>query len=722
MTAARFAIAKGARKQPEVPLKIDIPAKRFSSIRKINSRHDRVVVISFLALLLLHQPAMAAPSSEEEDKAPEVVVTAPRENDETVRSTGSRTQIDVTQSDGRMIGVDEIIEKEAGIRIRRYGGAGSYSTVSIRGSTANQVNLYIDGIPLNHAAMGEVNLSTLNLDSFDRIEIRRGGDTAGSPVGGAIHLTTAKRRETPIGHRVATTAGSFDTFRLLGETWGGESFTYDLTAKAESSRQNFRFHNDNGTPVINTIDDFEDTRKNADYRNAFATMRFGFHALKTDFKILNDTAKTENGLPGPIARQTERTRTELLRNTTGISTDTKGLGFEWLRLQNRAFFTEYQSEFHDPDQEFDPSTPHSFSRLRSYGLHIEPTLYLLDYYQTIRFFLGTEREGYWKERRNRFNERVEKQPTKTRTKEIARIEDEFSFLKERIIITASAEYQRITDRFPEAEWRFRSLFDEDPTYKQQHLQNYAGGVRLVVFRKKKNDLYLKGNASSGSRIPLFVEIFGQPGSIIGNPSLKPEKADQLEGGVGASLEKPAQLPFKADIEIIAFDRRVRDLILFVPNSQFSVRPENVDRARIRGVEFSLNLKAFDHLRLFSNYTFQKAINESEIRYVKGKYLAYQPLHDFAGGVSLYNDFMEGGVDVSYQGALYRDRTNDPFNYQPGYWLYGIFLRWQVFGAREKEKDLRITLDVKNLLDRRAVEISGYPLPGRSVYLTVSYRF
>lgn len=672
----------------------------------------------FLPAVLFGAPDEDEPPSGES----EVVVTAPKEPDETQRSTGSRTRIDVSQTDGRMIGVDELIEKEAGIRIQRYGGAGSYSTVSIRGSTANQVNVFIDGIPLNHAAMGEVNLSTLNLQSFSRIDIHRGGNTVSSPVGGAIYLTTAMQRETPKGSRVATTAGSFDTFRLLGETWGGETFTYDLTAKAESSRQNYRFHNDNGTPVINTVDDFEDTRKNADYNNAFATLRFGFHALKTDFRILNDTAKTENGLPGSIARQTENTRTELLRNTTGISTDTRGLGFEWLRLQTRTFFTEYQSEFHDPDQEFDPSTPHSFARLRSYGFHAEPTLYLLDYYQTIRLFFGTEREGYWKERSNRFNERVEKLPTRTRVKDMARIEDELSFFDDRIIVNLSAGYQRVTDRFPEPEWRFRSVFDEDSTYKRQHLQNYAGGVKLVVYRERANEIYTKASASSGSRIPLFVEIFGQPGAIIGNPSLKPEKADQIEGGIGAALKEPAQLPLIADLEIIAFDRKVRDMILFIPNSQFSVRPENIDRARIRGVEFSLNLKAFDHVRLYSNYTYQKAINESDIRYVKGKYLAYQPLHDFAGGLSLYNDYLEGGIDVRYQGALYKDRTNDPFNYQPGYWLYGIFLRWQVFGAREKEKDLRITLDVKNVLDHRAVEISGYPLPGRAVYLTVSYRF
>lgn len=697
-----------------------------NEVRLISHQFRFLVFFLYCGVSLFVSSQLLAEESphteDDQEKQSTVIVVAKKIPNEQERSTSSKSVIELKESDGRMVSVDELIEKEAGIRIRRYGGMGAYSTVSIRGSTSNQVNVYLDGIPLNHAGMGEVNLSSLNADSLFQIEIRRNGDTAGSPIGGALHLKTAKKRETDSGFKVGTAIGSFDTYRGIAEIWGGEKFKYDISTKAESSNQNFKFHNDNGTPVLNSFDDFEDTRQNAYYKNYFATMRFGFNLWNTDFNILNDTAKTENGLPGPIARQTKRTYTELLRNTTGLSTDTKGLAVDWLRLENRVFFTEYQNQFHDPDQEYDPTTPHSFSRLRSYGLHIAPTIYWLNYYQTLKFFFSTEREGFWKERRNRFQERVEQLPTKTRSRQTARFEDEAAFWNDRIILTAMAEYQHIVDRFPEQDWRFRSILDEDPTYKENHLQNYAGGAKIVVYREAENDIYIKANGSTGSRYPLFVELFGQPGAIIGNTNLMPEKSDTIEGGIGSQLQKPAELSLKANFELIGFDRKVKDLILFVPNSQFSVRPENVDQARIRGIEASLKLETFEMIKLYANYTWQKAINESDIRYVKGKFLAYQPLHDFAGGLSFFNDFVETGVDISYQGALYKDRTNDPFNYQAGYWLYGVFFRWQVFGKNQKQKDLTIAIDIKNITNRRAVEISGYPLPGRSVYLSVSYRF
>ncbi|MCB1321660.1 MAG: Plug domain-containing protein, partial [Leptospiraceae bacterium] len=64
---------------------------------------------------------------------------------------GSASRINTEAFRGRAVGLDEMIERNSGVRVRRYGGLGSYSTISIRGSNANQVNVYLDGIPLNNA-------------------------------------------------------------------------------------------------------------------------------------------------------------------------------------------------------------------------------------------------------------------------------------------------------------------------------------------------------------------------------------------------------------------------------------------------------------------------------------------------------------------------------------------------------------------------------------------
>ena len=48
-----------------------------------------------------------------------------------------------------------------------------FATVSIRGSTAEQVVVYLDGVPLNRALGGGVNLADLPLAQIESIEIYR---------------------------------------------------------------------------------------------------------------------------------------------------------------------------------------------------------------------------------------------------------------------------------------------------------------------------------------------------------------------------------------------------------------------------------------------------------------------------------------------------------------------------------------------------------------------
>src|SRR5262249_22977586 len=153
--------------------------------------------------------------------------------------------------------LDEILEKEAGLSVHRYGGMGSYSTLSIRGSNANQVNVYIDGIPLNNAGMGEINLSDLNLDGMSGIELYRAlspGAFSGSAIGGSVNLIPGRMQGA--GERLTVTGGSFHTGRVLGQAWGGDKLAWNLSCAEQKSDQDFRFRNDNGTPFLNKTDDF----------------------------------------------------------------------------------------------------------------------------------------------------------------------------------------------------------------------------------------------------------------------------------------------------------------------------------------------------------------------------------------------------------------------------------------------------------------------------------
>ena len=117
---------------------------------------------------------------------------------------------------GENASLEDVLSEVPGVQVRRFGGAGQASEVSIRGSTAAQVVILLDGVRLNSAQTGAVDLSTIPLALLDRIEVSRGGGSAqvgSDAIGGVIHLIS-KRAETRTETSVAGSAGSFDTYQV----------------------------------------------------------------------------------------------------------------------------------------------------------------------------------------------------------------------------------------------------------------------------------------------------------------------------------------------------------------------------------------------------------------------------------------------------------------------------------------------------------------------------
>ena len=701
-------------------------------------------LLYFATATLAAQDAQGARDSETAGDADDTVVIAAErlDPDGTRGQTGATTVVELDSIRHRYSSVAEVLERETSVRVNRYGGRGAYSTISVRGSNPNQVNIFIDGIPLTNAVAGEVNLADLNLDAFERIEIYRSGDFPGSAVGGSVNLVTRKAAGTEDGEAVArihSSFGSSGSFALGADVHGGESIRYGISAKGETSDQDFKFRNDNGTPVINQADDFDDIRKNAWYKNYFLTLKLGIPVGDTRFDILNDTAYRRNGVPGPTPGQSEKTERRFLRNTTGLSSDSRGLFFEWFRLKTRGYYTELRERFLDPRQEFASNQPNSRARLQQYGVHLEPTLYLLDYYQTLKFYLAAERETYRQEKRDRYDQRVATVPTKFRSHYTGRIEDEIAFFDERLVFTPTVEAQRYVDRFNEIE---NNQFNEN--FGQGHRStleytNYRFGALAVPYRSQTFEVYFKGGADSGRRAPLFLELFGEKGSIVGNTDLRPERSESYEAGPGAKYKSDW---LRAQFQVLAFRRIIEDMILFVPNSQFTLRPENVDAADIRGIESDARLDLFSHVRTRLTYTYQSAINKSDVRFLRGKYLPLRPLHEFSGLLSYYNDAFEAGGEAVYVGAVYRDRTNEPTAYVRPRWLFNLFANFTVYETRGPvpedsestpqpdnhkkrgplQEQLVVGFEVRNLLDERVSDVTGFPLPGRGIYGVIQYRF
>jgi outer membrane cobalamin receptor len=195
--------------------------------------------------------------------------------------------------------VTEVVEKETAVQIRQSGGLGSFSSISLRGSSSNQVTVLIDGVPLNDGAGGGVDLSNISLNEVEAVEIYKGITPINfkGSIGGAVNIRT-RRAADGLRSSLKVGYGSFNTFLinpLVSHKKG--KFDYIISEDYLSSRNNFGFTNDNGTKWNLQDDSLEKRNNNQFSQNNFLTT-FGYDISKdTRASVSNQVFIKSQGLP-----------------------------------------------------------------------------------------------------------------------------------------------------------------------------------------------------------------------------------------------------------------------------------------------------------------------------------------------------------------------------------------------------------------------------------------
>ena len=146
----------------------------------------------------------------------EVVVTAPEARDPLpppADPTAFATVIDTRSAPTQVETLADALSDAVGVQVRRFGGLGDFATVSVRGFSPRQVQVYLDGVPLSRADNETVDLSDLPLDAVERVEVYRGTTPlrfAQAGPGGVVNVVTRRPGAAPL-TAASASYGSFDT-------------------------------------------------------------------------------------------------------------------------------------------------------------------------------------------------------------------------------------------------------------------------------------------------------------------------------------------------------------------------------------------------------------------------------------------------------------------------------------------------------------------------------
>ncbi len=680
----------------------------------------RLIIVLIMQLIMVRSafPRQENNAVENNNDVIKVIASEVSETEAIYRST---TFVDIIPTENAYKSVESVSEtlsERVGVQTKRFGGLGSQSSVSIRGSNPNQVVIYLDGMPLNDAKFGEVNLENLPIDNLERIEVYRSFTPvrfAVSGIGGVVNLVTKKTKDYS-SNILSASYGSFNTSKVTASrSQKIKAFDYLLFFNRTGSDGDFEFIDDNGTPQ-NDADDRRVKRKNNDHQSYNATLKGGYSGDRCRVSVMNDFFYKDQGLPGIYSNDITSIRFETLRNIINVGFTTTGLIHKNINTDAKLYYSLRQDDFNNSRGE-DIGLGGAMRQkgyFNSVGTDLVWELILPKAYQYLTLLTSYEYESY-KNRENSYYTADENRwsPLQHRHRFTLALEDEISLVRDRLRIIPQFRYEYWNQRFMTEDAVFGNSDIELGAEDESH---HIGGQLGLKYYPFDDHLYLKANAGRGFRAPTFTELFGDRGYVLGNPHLKPERSINVDAGIGYDYNNKISILDRIFVEYAFFYIIVEDHIIFLHNSQFTMKAQNIDKAEIMGHELSLSLGLFEHLMVSCNYTYQQAIDKGKIPYYRNKYLPHRPIHEASLSVTARGANLSCRYELSYTGANFRDRYNSAEVYVYERLIHNMQITLTPYSG------INLVLEIKNVDDNMVEDLLGYPLPGISCYGTVSASF
>lgn len=656
----------------------------------------RKISIIVTALVFLASTSLSVQASDVTPLPEETVESTLEKEDTTLLSPGTVTVVKPEELRGEQKTLPEMLKRIPGLHIVETKGRGAYTVASVRGSTAAEVSVFVDGTLMNLGSEAAVDLSAVPIDNVERIEVYRGYVPvrfAGASIGGVINIITKKPTEP--GGAVSLGVGSYGLYKTnisYATALGDGKFL--LGANYEQTDGDFEYQNDNNTPYT-PEDDYTAKRQNNSYKKNDLLLKWN----NENWSVRGGWKKNDRELPyaAPGADKSGSLK--------GAQLDTEQLDFSVGRRQKtgdlkwgiKADYVKQDKKYNDPNDVLGGWGEVS-NEYQNYRTTIEIDGELPIGENNLIEFLA----NYYSEKLDVTGDIVNKLGG------ISSFSAEAWNLQLQDTINLNKE----------------GTFWITPIVRYNALDGDGDFAFSVAATAKLNENWtLKASGGSYNRAPNLYERYGDGASLRPNPDLKWEKGTQWDlsaiwSGKVASADIGASITF--------FTRDAENLIEYVMTSPRYGIYQNIGEAKVNGLELesTVKMEAWD---FFLSATWMDSENTAEGDYRKGKQLPNRPELEGLFRVSrmFMEDKMRAFAELHYTANNYFDSAEQIK--MENLLTVGFGLSYKI------NKKSKITIGVDDIFDespktRLAAVGNGpvrtlwYPLEGRRFYATWNIDF
>ena len=623
-------------------------------------------------------------------------------------SAGFSSRANVEDAPREITDAASLVEPLPGVHLRRLGADDAFSTLSIRGSSSNEVSVVLAGVPLTNAVDPTLDLGGLPLwpdasarvyRSFTPAVVGRGS------LGGTLVLDPPQAFG-PAKTEIWSAVGSFGAARMrIGDRekidFGNGSDAYVTTALS-ASRADDDFSYFNGTRDVE--------RANAGHAavNGLVSVALPVDWTERSHGTLKFTSIAQarrQELPGTIGDPTPDALLDTSRLLHAIELSGPAASGAWHVV---GWGRHEEAVTRSPNDAFAPA--HSADAVTAAGARTGWRGKLAH-----DFTLATDVDAS--------GERFAPGTAYGGTQDIGAT---------RTLAGVGADLDwRAT---PSWTWSASGRADlwhdasDDPSIAASTSGTEAHPTGHLGTELAVGPVTFAAHGGALARPASFVERYGSRGTFIGDPTLVTETAWVADLGARTSWKRGS---FRGRFELTGFSTWADNLITFVPVGAYG-RPKatNVGRAQLLGSEADLAIFLGDFASHVA-YTYLHTANESECtvsEVCERPPLPGRPEHDLVSDFSYRAGPLTLRYGVDVVSGMFLDQTGStPI---PARVLHSAGARFEV----PHVKGLRLALDVQNLFDLRTGQYDGvtgpvtlpigdsfdYPIPGRSFLFSVRY--